>query len=225
MVFVPFPSRAKFSIILTLIAVRMKTFLLFLQLIAIGGTTFAQSCNCDITIAKEGYYDGKALGYRPGQTICIAAGSYKSFFFKNFVGTAAQPIKLINCGGQVTVGSDLGQSGIQFYDSKFVKLTGSGDSRYKYGININRTPSGVSGIVVTSFSSDFEIDNVEVSNTGFAGIMIKYDPSCDPATWRGAFSMNNIKVHDTYVHDVAGEGMYIGNSFWNSGVSVDLQWR
>ncbi len=48
--------------------------------------------------------------------------------------------------------------------------------------------------------------------------MIKYDPTCDPATWRGAFAMYNIKVHDNYVHDTGGEGLYIGNSFWNSGM-------
>ncbi|WP_245877840.1 right-handed parallel beta-helix repeat-containing protein [Spirosoma fluviale] len=164
-------------------------------------------------------YDGKALGYKPGQTICIAAGNYSYLYFKNIVGSATQPIKIINCGGLVTIGTSTGTNGIQFYDSKFVKLTGSGDSRYKYGINLNKTPSGASGINVTGFSSDFEIERVEVSGTGFAGIMIKMDPTCNPATWRGNFSMYNIKVHDNYVHDTYGEGMYIGNSFWNSGIT------
>lgn len=179
---------------------------------------FAQSCNCNVTITKEGAYDGKQLGYQAGQTICLRAGSYKYLFFKNIVGTASAPIKIINCGGQVTVGTDAGQNGIQFYDSKFVKLAGSGDIRFPYGIKLTKTPANYSGIVVTSFSTDFEIDRVEVSGTGFAGIMIKYDPTCDPATWRGTFAMHNIKVHHSYIHDTGAEGIYIGNSFWNSGM-------
>ena len=198
----------------------MKTFVLIIVLFVFASSGLAQSCNCTTTLTKEGAYDGKLLGYKPGQTICIAAGSYNYFYFKNIVGTATQPIKIINCGGQVTVGTETGQNGIQFYDSKYVKLTGTGDSRYKYGINLTKTPANYSGIVVTGFSSDFEIEKVEVSGTGFAGIMIKYDPTCDPATWRGTFSMYNIKVHDTYIHDTGSEGMYIGSSFWNTGITL-----
>lgn len=190
----------------------------FILLVTMTSYSFAQTCNCNVTLSREGSYDGRALGYVAGQTICIAAGNYKYLYFRNIVGTAAQPIKIINCGGQVTVGTETGQNGIQFYDSKFVKLTGSGDSKIKYGINLNKTPANYSGIVVTGFSSDFEIDRVEVSGTGFAGIMIKLDPTCDPATWRRSFAMYNIRVHDSYVHDTYGEGLYIGNSFWNTGM-------
>ncbi|MCX6217322.1 right-handed parallel beta-helix repeat-containing protein [Spirosoma sp.] len=181
--------------------------------------TVAQNCDCDITISKAAMYDGDALDYKPGQTICIKAGNYPYLYFKNIVGKSNKPITIINCGGLVTVGASTGTNGIQFYDSKYVKLTGSGDSRFKYGFKLTKTPSGASGINVTSFSSDFEIEQVEVSGTGFAGIMIKMDPTCDPATWRGNFSMYNIKIHDNYVHDTYGEGMYIGNSFWNSGIT------
>ena len=197
----------------------MKLILLVIFTLALGGHTLAQSCNCDITISKEGSYDGRSLGYRAGQTICIKAGAYPYLYFRNIVGTATQPIKIINCGGQVTVGTASGQNGIQFYDSKYVKLTGSGDSKYKYGIKLTKTPDNYSGIVVTGFSSDFEIEKVDVSGTGFAGIMIKYDPTCDPATWRGNFSMYNIKVHDNYLHDTGAEGLYIGNTSWNTGIT------
>ena len=196
----------------------MRQLTYFVLLVVMTSYSFAQSCNCNVTLSAEGSYDGKALGYVAGQTICIAAGNYKYFYFKNIVGTATQPIKIINCGGQVTVGTETGQNGIQFYDSKFVKLTGSGDSRFRYGINLNKTPANYSGIVVTGFSSDVEIDRVEVSGTGFAGIMIKMDPTCDPATWRRSFAMYNIRVHDSYVHDTYSEGLYIGNSFWNTGM-------
>ncbi|WP_041616385.1 right-handed parallel beta-helix repeat-containing protein [Spirosoma linguale] len=193
--------------------------LVVVYLVLTSHSVIAQTCNCNVTISKAAMYDGKALGYKPGQTICVAAGNYSYLYFKNIVGSATQPIKIVNCGGLVTVGTETGTNGIQFYDSKYVKLTGSGDSRYKYGIQLTKTPSGASGVNVTGFSSNFEIERVEVSSTGFAGIMIKMDPTCDPATWRGNFAMYNIKIHDNYIHDTYGEGMYIGNSFWNSGIT------
>lgn len=121
------------------------------------------------------------------------------------------------------IGTETGQNGIQFYDCKYVKLTGSGDSRYTYGFRVNKTPADNSGIVVTGFSTDFEIEKVEVSGTGFAGILIKQDPTCNPATWQHAFAMHNILVHHNYAHDTGGEGIYIGSSFWNNGMTLTCQ--
>lgn len=177
-----------------------------------------QSCGCNVTITREGSYDGRHLGYRPGQTICIRAGNYKHFYFKNVVGTATAPIKIINCGGPVTVSSDSGPYGIQFYDSKYVHLSGKGHTQYQHGIRVTKTPATTSGVVVTGFSSDFDIEGLEVSGTGFAGIMVKQDPTCEPATWRENFAMYNIILRGNFVHDTGGEGIYVGNSYWNAGM-------
>jgi len=68
--------------------------------------------------------------------------------------------------------------------------------------------------------TDFEIDNIEVASAGFAGIMAKTDPSCDSATIRGQFVLRNVDLHDNFVHDVGGEGFYVGNSFYVGGVSL-----
>jgi hypothetical protein len=75
-------------------------------------------------------------------------------------------------------------------------------------------------MTMDDLSSDFEISNVEVRNSGFAGIMAKTDPSCDAATWRGHFTMKNVSIHNNYVHKTGGEGLYIGNSFYTDGVSL-----
>src|SRR5690606_10319752 len=76
------------------------------------------------------------------------------------------------------------------------------------------------GFTIDKLSTNFEVNNMEVTNCGFAGIMAKTDPSCDPATWRANFVMRDLSFHDNYVHHVKGEGFYIGNSFYNSGKSM-----
>ncbi|MGN6109327.1 MAG: right-handed parallel beta-helix repeat-containing protein, partial [Kofleriaceae bacterium] len=65
------------------------------------------------------------------------------------------------------------------------------------------------GIAVGGGATDFEIEYVEVTRSGFAGIRLLNPPS------EGVDKpMANVRVHDTYVHDVAGEGFYFG---WTGG--------
>ena len=155
----------------------------------------------------------------PGKTVCIQAGRYDHLRFIGFVGTSAQPIRFINCGGQVSVGIDAYYSGIQFEASRYFVLSGSGDSNYQYGFKLDKSNADASGLSIGVLSSDCEVERVEVAKAGFAGFFIKTDPTCDPTTWREKFTMYNVKLHDNYIHDTGGEGMYIGNSFY-SGVNV-----
>lgn len=66
---------------------------------------------------------------------------------------------------------------------------------------------GSIGISVGQRSSDIEIAGIEVSGTGFAGIMAK-----DDGAFFGEFVMRNISIHDCKIHHTGGEGVYIGNS-------------
>ena len=199
-------------------------FILLRQLLLIGlSTTLAcaqtnqstADCQCDQVITTSGTYkyDGRAM---PHQTVCIKAGSYTHLQFFNYVGTAGKPIRFINCGGKVVLASSKSPSGLAFYDSKFFKVSGSGSD---YGIRIDQTAAGGQGVSVSGKSSDAEIEYIEVAGADFAGIMVKTDPTCDPATWQGNLVMNNINIHHNYVHDVGGEGMYIGNSFFSTGMT------
>ncbi|RIV27247.1 T9SS C-terminal target domain-containing protein [Fibrisoma montanum] len=195
-------------------------FWLILLTMTLAGRAWAQSCNCTYTITKTGSYDGKTLKIGPGATVCIQAGRYDFLRLNNFVGTPANPIKFVNCGGLVEVNFPTGSAtGIAIQGSRYFQITGTGVAGLEYGIHISRTGSGISGLNITGMSSDCEVDHVEVSNAGFAGIMIKTDPTCDVSTQRANFAMYNVKVHHNYVHDVKGEGLYIGNSFWNEGQS------
>lgn len=175
------------------------------------------TANCSYTVQpSEWFVDGSKLA--PGAVICIPAGVRGALLLKNIKGSAASPIIIINKGGKVTF-SATASSGYTFktQNCKYFKILGSGSSSVKYGIDIT---GGNIGMSMDELSSDFEIANVEVRNSGFAGIMAKTDPTCDAATQRGRFTMSNVSIHDNYVHKTGGEGLYVGNSFYADGMSL-----
>ncbi|GAB2528253.1 choice-of-anchor Q domain-containing protein [Spirosoma aerophilum] len=182
----------------------------------VGGSA---DCGCDYTITQSGVYNNYLLRVAPGKTVCIKAGSYNALVLGNFIGTPSQPIRFVNCGGLVTSGSTNINSCLQFSGSRYVSLSGSGDPNYQYGIKLASATSGAA-LSVGGLSSDCEVDHVEIAQSGFAGMMLKTDPSCDSTTWRGNFTMYNVNVHDNYIHDTKGEGIYAGNSFYGSGMTV-----
>lgn len=144
----------------------------------------------------------------------------------NFKGAPGAPIRFINCGGLVEVVNDSYAPVVQFVDSQHFVLSGSGDSAYLYGFSLNNTgTSAGSTLNVMGRSSDCELERIEVSNHHFAGIVVKQDPGCDTTFYRGNFTMYNIAIHDSYVHNTGGEIMYIGNSFWGNGVTVTCNGR
>lgn len=173
--------------------------------------------NCSYTVQpSEWMIDGTKIP--AGSTVCIPAGTRGALLLKNFKGTAANPIIFINKGGKVTFSTTATASyAFKTQNCQYFKILGSGAPGVTYGININ---GGNIGMTMDNLSSDFEIANVEVRNSGFAGIMAKTDPTCDASTWRGHFTMKNISIHNNYVHQTGGEGLYVGNSFYADGVSL-----
>lgn len=172
---------------------------------------------CTYTVQpSEWFVDGTNIA--AGSVICIPAGARGSLLLKNFKGTAAQPIIVVNKGGKVTISASLTASyAFKTQNCQYFKVMGNGDAGTTYGFDVN---GGNLGMTMDDLSSDFEIANVEVRNSGFAGIMGKTDPSCDAATWRGHFTMRNVILHNNYIHKTGGEGFYIGNSFYADGRSL-----
>ncbi len=153
----------------------------------------------------------------------IPAGAYKYIRIGNLPQrSAGRPLIITNKDGQVYV------SGDHYYGMKFTGgsnwiLTGkydpamqTGDVNYQghlngnyansagsYGIQVSHTKE--SGLTVSLGSTDFELSYMEYSFNGFAGLLIKTDN--DPAA-----IMDNVKIHDLYIHDVESEGMYIGST-------------
>jgi hypothetical protein len=179
--------------------------------------SFELITTCSYTVQpNEWFVDGTDVA--AGSVVCIPAGIRGSLLLKNFKGTADSPIIIVNKGGKVTFSADVTASyALKTQNCQYFKILGNGDPTVKYGFDIN---GGNIGLTMDDLSSDFEVSNVEVRNSGFAGIMGKTDPSCDQATWRGHFTMRNIILHDNYVHKTGGEGFYIGNSFYAEGRSL-----
>ena len=67
------------------------------------------------------------------------------------------------------------------------------------------------GIFLLNGTSDTELFEVEISDTGFAAISAKTDPTNkNPWFWHGNFEQDNLIMHHSYMHDTAGEGVYLG---------------
>ncbi|EAY27970.1 choice-of-anchor Q domain-containing protein [Microscilla marina] len=177
--------------------------------------TLAQDCGCDFTFKPSdvvngfSQIDGTQPPYdkiRQGNTLCIEAGVYNGLRIINIVGGNGAPVIIKNCGGQVVT-----NDGIRVLASRYVKLSGAGDASVKYGFKVQKAVG--TGVDIKGLSTNIEVENVEVQNTGFAGIMAKTDPECNKAeTWRPNFTLQDLKIHDCYIHDTEGEGMYIGHT-------------
>ncbi len=199
----------------------LKTFFVGVLMISVIGVneTLGQ-CGCTFTIPANQYeVNGTTLGVKPGDVICLPGGTITSKLFVNINGTAANPVIIKNCGGKSYIErSPASGFGIDFSRSRHFRLTGTGDPNHFYGIEINGANQGVQ---IGTISTDFEVDHIQVYNTGYAGIAIKTNPGCNPETWRENYTMYNVKVHDNYVHETTGEGFYIGNSHYHFADGVD----
>jgi hypothetical protein len=166
--------------------------------------------------ASESIVDGQALNLAPGAVVKLESGTRGALLLKNFKGSRGTPITIVNGAGNTVISSG-GSYGLKVENSQYFRITGTGSGGRK-GLVID---GGHIGLTLDRLSSDFEVDQIEVKNNGFAGIMAKTDPACDKSTWRGNFVMQNLKFHDNYLHDMKGEGFYIGNSFYAEGKSTD----
>ncbi|HLL55269.1 MAG TPA: right-handed parallel beta-helix repeat-containing protein, partial [Myxococcaceae bacterium] len=179
------------------------------------------STQCTLTISAGGYrsLDGTATSVSPGSRICLATGQMTGLVLKNLHGTAAQPIEVVNCNGEVLIAptATVTSNGFVVEGSSHLKITGTGHTGSTYGIKISQTKS--QGLYLTSLSTNIEVDHLEISQTGFAGIMAKTDPKCDGYGTRGTFTMRGIHIHDNKIHHTRGEGLYIGSTNYNSGIS------
>ncbi len=153
--------------------------------------------------------------YAPGDTIWIEPGLRSSLLISDFHGTSAKPVVFANRNGQVIIDTDFSY-GISIRSCSHFILMGLPGDGYAYGIKISRVGhSSGTGISVGYKSTDFTVAGCEITNTGFAGIMSKTEPACDdPGTYRNAFTQYNTIIRDCYIHDVPGEGMYVGSSFF-----------
>ncbi len=175
--------------------------------------------------------DGTGITLPTGRSyvIGIEGGLRNPIKFINWTGSADFPIMIVNKHGtgRVEISDAVpgvpgasGATGIYMQHCKYLKLRGDNDPTYRYGIEISRaggagSGSGPRGVDVTGKSSYVEISHLEIHNIAFAGIMVKQDPSgTDFSLNHPQLKYYDIKIHDNYIYNIGGEGMYIGYSKW-----------
>lgn len=156
---------------------------------------------------------GTSAGIGPGDTIFIESGFRTVLRLTEMHGDSLNPIIIINKGGLVEIANNT-TYGISLPNCSYFRITGTGDPAIKYGIKISGTKSGSSGLGIDSKSTNYEVDHLEICNTGFAGIFAFTAPTCDLSANRGYFVQRDCSIHDNYIHHTGGEGMYIGHSFY-----------
>jgi uncharacterized protein YjdB len=153
----------------------------------------------------------------------IPAGHYQQLQLGNLPQrSAGDPLVITNYGGQVQVGGSgnytvkLRGGSNWMFTGKYDPVLQTGHSDYPghsngnyanssgdYGFDIKHAP--VNGISVEGGASKFELSFMEISSTGFAGLVLKTDNTPTAI-------MDGVKVHDLYIHDTEAEGMYVGNT-------------
>ncbi len=161
------------------------------------------------------YIDGSTSPYNtllPGDTLLFQGGARSYIQIRNFTGTLALPIIMMNTGGAVQC-SGATSYGIKIANCNHVHFTGTGTTGIFYGFQVLSTNGD--GCAEDELSSYIETDHVSLSNCGIRGIVAKTDPDCTLTSLRNNFTQYNTYIHDCYIYNTVNEGMYIGSSFYS----------
>ena len=189
---------------------------LFLILIISKTEVYAQNGTCNslapaiytLTANADGEIyipSAAARGWKGGDTVRISAGNYTLIEIGNFKGDPCRPIVIINYGGQVIA------ENIRFgNDASYFKIVGIGTTGIEYGFKVQPT-AGIG--VAIGLAHHVEVSNIEVINPNDLGFFFKINPNTsDPRTLYNDYRMTKFYIHHNYLHNIGGEGMYIGHS-------------
>jgi len=180
-------------------------------------------CDAVLTADVDGQVIVQGLGYthddgldHSGETLCIPSGTYQHLDFNGLQGSEGRPVRITNCGaGQVVVDGAGLNSTLEAHGSRYLHLTGTGDPSEEHGFLLRNAGAGRMGIDMQQGVSDVEVDHFEIEGPAYAGIAIRNYPYCDAELGRDLFTQYDTRIHHNYVHDVDGEGLYIGPSHYH----------
>jgi MYXO-CTERM domain-containing protein len=177
----------------------------------------AGACDCDHVIdVATPTANGVELGVAPGDSVCVRGGAREFLRLYEFTGAPEQWITVRNCEGVVEIDNDDRGYGLTMDGSRYVHITGTGDTDFDYGFRVRAAKDGpdysASGVAVGGLSSDYELDHFEVYETGFAGFSLKTESTCDGSANLGNFIQYDTRLHHNWIHDTRGEGIYFGST-------------
>ncbi len=166
--------------------------------------TLDSSQSCKKILIKGGVYDRISINI-PGLS-----------------GTSSCPITITNYNGQVKCKQFI-VTGVSYFKAtgKYDAAAKTGDSNFlghaggyafsadTYGILIDNQWLDVEDFLLgiagsgSYQASNWEVEFMEIRNGGFSNVF-KWDNQGAP--------MSDCKIHDLYIHDVHGEGMYVGST-------------
>lgn len=184
---------------------------------ATAGQTNSPSgeCNTSAPVVHLLSQTGPGEIYRPngstwkgGDTVKITGTSYSVIEFYNVAGDPCRPIVIMPMTTVTTPVFRIKGN------SRYLKIWGG---KTQYGIKVNGGP-----IALTS-CHHIEVDNVETTG-GSTGVYCKQDVVyADTMTWHPNYRMTKFTFKNMWIHDVDGEGMYIGIT-QPSGLTVRSTW-
>jgi hypothetical protein len=158
---------------------------------------------------------GNYANVRPGDTLCLPAGTRSNIKFINLQGRAGSPITVQNSGGRVRItGTQFMLGGIGIVNSSYLRVTGTGvvsrcgaeylPDEQECGIEIDHTIKGMN-FGTTGSVHDIEIDHIYIHDTT-QDILTRGIAIHPP---KGQI-ISGIFIHHNYVTKTSAEGIYIG---------------
>jgi hypothetical protein len=140
-------------------------------------------------------YRPNGSAWKGGDTVKIVGTNYSVIELYNIAGDPCRPIVIMPQTTLTTPAFRIKGN------SRYLKIWGG---TTEYGIKI--TP----GAIAVNLSHHIEVNNVECSG-GSIGVYAKQDVVySDTMTWHPNYRMSNLSFKNMYIHDIHGEGMYIG---------------
>lgn len=194
----------------------------------------SEDFSCDHMIPSNSqvlfFGDESGLNAQPGDVVCIEAGERPApLNLKEFHGTEEDPIIFINEGGQVVIeGGETNWWAVTIGRSSHFRFTGTGDENFDYGFKLSIKNNAGSVFEASMKATNYELDHIEIieDKIGYAGFSLHSAPSCDGSSNRGNFTQYDTLVHDNYIENTRGEGIYLGYSNYERGVgkTCDGEW-
>lgn len=174
----------------------------------------AQDCGCDHVIpADMTTFDGAAVA--PGDVVCIEAGIRSHVAFENMHGTAANPVVVQNCGGDVVINAPFSPYGINIRNSTHIQLTGENFGSSAYGIQVIN--SNGYGIWYNDLSNYCGINQVKIQNTNTQALFVQDDPRCDLTANEGVFYLRDCHFQNMLIENCK-QGIEIGHPRYHLGI-------
>lgn len=178
--------------------------LLMVFLLLVGGRAGFAQCSAAapvthyLTQTQPGeIYRPNGANWKGGDTIRITGINYSVIEFYNVGGDACRDLVIMPQTRLTT-------PAFRFKGNCHnIKVWGGPD---RYGIKIQ------GGALSINKSHHITADNIEISG-GSIGVYCKQDyDGADPETWQPGYLMNKIKLTNLWIHDINGEGMYVGHT-------------